>query len=588
MNIRSFIDNARISTKMLLLAVPIAVGFLIFGLFTYDTLSVVKVNGPLYEEIIGMERLVADVLPPSEFLVEALLISHQMVDEQDPAAFAEMSKHSNDLRDQFETQHAYWDKNIKDKELRSAMLEAAYVPGVRLLKIRDSAFIPALQRGDRKKAAELLGTTMNKAFEEHRAAVERVVAIAQKLSATNEENARTVINSRTAVFVGIAATVMVLVVVLTVVITRSLVTPVRGVVTMIQNADLSSQFKASRRDEIGDLQRGFDGFVTSVRDTLIRVTEVSSSVASASSQISSSAEEMASGAQEQTSQAGEVATAVEEMARSILENSAGAKRSAETAQQAQKAAEDGGHVVQETIAGMKQIAEVVKKSSETIQDLGRSSEHIGEIVSVIDEIADQTNLLALNAAIEAARAGDQGRGFAVVADEVRKLAERTSRATREIATMIKEIQSKTHEAVSSMGQGMHAVEAGISYADKAEVSLDDIVKRSIAMAEMVSQIARTTEQQSTVADELSKHVDGISTVSQESAMATQQVARAADDLNRMTETLEKLVSAFALGDHATSTEHHASQPLVHKRGSHSVGKKTPTDVRSMSTATENG
>jgi methyl-accepting chemotaxis protein len=267
------------------------------------------------------------------------------------------------------------------------------------------------------------------------------------------------------------------------------------------------------------------------------------------------------------------------MARSIMENSSGANRTAETASEARKAAEEGGRVVEETINGMKQIADVVRTSSETIKELGRSSEHIGEIISVIDEIADQTNLLALNAAIEAARAGDQGRGFAVVADEVRKLAERTTRATREIASMIKEIQSKTNDAVLSMDRGMDAVESGISSADRAETSLNDIVHRFGAISEMVTQIAKTTEQENTVADDLTKHVDSISAVSQESTIATQQIAQAADDLNRMTESLQQLLSGFNLGD-----QHGSSHTLSMAMSYHVAPKKASVDFEGMRTA----
>ena len=171
--------------------------------------------------------------------------------------------------------------------------------------------------------------------------------------------------------------------------------------------------------------------------------------------------------QEQTSQASEVASAVEEMTKTIMENSKNASVAADTAKQARVSAEAGGKVVDDTVHGMKRIAGVVNKSAETVKELGKSSDQIGEIIGVIDDIADQTNLLALNAAIEAARAGEQGRGFAVVADEVRKLAERTTKATKEIAGMIKKIQADTTGAVQSMEEGTQEVERGIELADKA-------------------------------------------------------------------------------------------------------------------------
>jgi methyl-accepting chemotaxis protein len=197
------------------------------------------------------------------------------------------------------------------------------------------------------------------------------------------------------------------------------------------------------------------------------------------------------------------------------------------------------------------------KSAETVKELGKSSDQIGEIVSVIDDIADQTNLLALNAAIEAARAGEQGRGFAVVADEVRKLAERTTKATKEIAQMIKKIQTDTEGAVESMEQGTKEVESGIYLADKAGESLKDIVSISQKVTDMVSQIAVASEQQSSASEQISKNVEAISAVTSETASGTQQVARAAEDLNRLTENLQELVGQFKVagGLRASGHEH---------------------------------
>ena len=284
----------------------------------------------------------------------------------------------------------------------------------------------------------------------------------------------------------------------------------------------------------------------SLGHTLSEVAEAVSATANASSQISSSTEEMAAGAQEQTSQTGEVASAVEEMAKTIIENSRSANQTAEVAKQAKAAAESGGAVVEETVAGMRKIAVVVGKSAETVKELGKSSDQIGEIVTVIDDIADQTNLLALNAAIEAARAGEQGRGFAVVADEVRKLAERTTKATKEIAGMIKKIQADTAGAVSSMQEGTRQVDQGIAMADKAGNSLKEIVQVSQKVTDMVMQIAAASEQQSSASEQISQNVEAISTVTGQTASSTQQIARAAEDLNSLTDNLQQLVGHFRL------------------------------------------
>ncbi|MEW6653432.1 MAG: methyl-accepting chemotaxis protein, partial [Bacteroidota bacterium] len=207
---------------------------------------------------------------------------------------------------------------------------------------------------------------------------------------------------------------------------------------------------------------------------------------------------------------------------------------------------EGGKVVGQTIEGMNRIAVVVKQSADTVQQLGKSSDQIGEIVQVIDDIADQTNLLALNAAIEAARAGEQGRGFAVVADEVRKLAERTTKATKEIANMIKQIQKDTSEAVISMTSGTVEVEKGKELADEAGKSLSQIISGAEQVVDIVTQVAAASEEQSSAAEQISKNLESINHVTNESATGIQQIARASEDLNRLTLNLQELISRFKI------------------------------------------
>ena len=350
-----------------------------------------------------------------------------------------------------------------------------------------------------------------------------------------------------------------------------------GQAEKVAQGDLTVQVDETSKDEVGQLAGSFKRMVEGLRDTIGKVMEASSAVASASSEISSSTEEMAAGAQEQTSQAGEVASAVEEMTKTIVENSKNAGATADTAKQAKAAAEQGGQVVEETVNGMGRIAAVVNQSAATVKALGKSSDQIGEIIGVIDDIADQTNLLALNAAIEAARAGEQGRGFAVVADEVRKLAERTTKATKEIAGMIKQIQSETTGAVSAMEEGTREVESGKKLADKAGVSLKQIVDISQRVTDMVAQIAAASEEQSSASEQISKNVEAISTVTGETASGTQQIAKAAEDLNRLTENLQNLVSRFKLTE--SNDQRAAVSNQKHSSALHKVQSKSKLAVR---------
>lgn len=199
------------------------------------------------------------------------------------------------------------------------------------------------------------------------------------------------------------------------------------------------------------------------------------------------------------------------------------------------------------MTGMSRIAESVRHSAGLIETLGKSSDQIGEIVRVIQDIADQTNLLALNAAIEAARAGEQGRGFAVVADEVRKLAERTTKATKEIGDMIRQIQQDTKGAVQSMQEGTDKVTGGVTLVNKMGDALATIVQRVNETAEMIRQIAVASEEQSMATQQIAGDVENVAKVSKEAAGSAAESAKACHDLSQMTTELQGIVKRFKLG-----------------------------------------
>jgi methyl-accepting chemotaxis protein len=300
------------------------------------------------------------------------------------------------------------------------------------------------------------------------------------------------------------------------------------------------------KDEIVSLGESVDAMASQVSNVIGRIAESSAQLASASEQLSASSTQIAEGADRQSGQTAQVATAMEEMNATVIEVAKNSQQVSESARSAQHIALDGGKVVEQAISAMQEVSESTEVTADTIKKLGRSSEEIGTIVSVINDIADQTNLLALNAAIEAARAGEQGRGFAVVADEVRKLAERTTKATKEISGMINTIQSETGKAVDAMAEGTQKVENGVTLANQAGDALKQIVTGVENVTDMISHIATSAEEQSSTTDEISRNMDSIAEVAKSNVSAIGEVANATNEMARLASELKDLVANFKI------------------------------------------
>lgn len=321
---------------------------------------------------------------------------------------------------------------------------------------------------------------------------------------------------------------------------------VANAMSRIADGDLSSQLKIYANDEIGDLGRSINRMQTSIGDMIASISNTASQLASSANMLNVVTEQTASNSEQVASQAGTVATACEEMVTTSAGIAENCNSAATSSKQGSELVTDGVAVVQETVAGMNRIAERVKETAATLERLGARSDQIGEIVGTIEDIADQTNLLALNAAIEAARAGEQGRGFAVVADEVRALAERTTKATKEIAQMIKAIQNETTGAVSSMEEGVSEVERGTTDAAKSGTALDHILSQISAISMEINQIATAAEEQTATTTEITNNIQMITEVVQLSASCSTDAAAAAKELLTQAEELQRYVAQFTL------------------------------------------
>jgi twitching motility protein PilJ len=281
-----------------------------------------------------------------------------------------------------------------------------------------------------------------------------------------------------------------------------------------------------------------------LRNIIAQVQQTTLQVSAAANQIQRTAEELATGSEKQSSQIVETTSAVDEMAQSIQHVSANAVSAARVAREALENARRGAGSVIKTIEGMHAIRGRVQETARRIKRLGESSQEIGEIVSLIGDIADRTSILALNASIQASAAGEEGRGFAVVAEEVEALAERAAESAKRIGGLIKMIQQDMNEAVGAMEETTREVVGGSHVANEAGQKLEQIESVSTELASLIQSISESSRMQARGSEGVAHAMSDISSVTRRTAEGARQAAESIRNLAHLADELRHSVSRF--------------------------------------------
>ncbi len=286
--------------------------------------------------------------------------------------------------------------------------------------------------------------------------------------------------------------------------------------------------------------------IDELRSLVTTINETSEQVSSSAQETQTTARHLADAAEQQAQQISSATSAINQIVSSMDIVSKDSAESADVAERSVEIASRGAEVVRETISGMDSIRDQIQETSKRIKRLGESSQEIGSIVELINDIAEQTNILALNAAIQAASAGEAGRGFAVVADEVQRLAERSTSATKRIETLVQTIQSDTNEAVNSMEQTTAEVVAGARLAEDAGSALGDIERVSHDLSALIQSISTAARAQSAAATDVSVSMNAIQEITSQTSQGASQTADSIGTLAQLASDLRRSVAHFKL------------------------------------------
>jgi methyl-accepting chemotaxis protein len=338
---------------------------------------------------------------------------------------------------------------------------------------------------------------------------------------------------------------------------RSINKPIRKVVHAaeeVANGDLTHTIQIDANDEMGSMADQLNNMIKHLQSSFGKIISSVEKVVVNTEGLSELADKLFHDTEEEQTKGSQVAVASNEMSQTILDMAKNSGDASEATKESYTSATTGKEIVIQSVSSITKLSSYVEDTSGKISGLGLHLKEIGDIVSVIQDIANQTNLLALNAAIEAARSGEHGRGFAVVADEVKKLAERTAMATDEIADKMSMIQRESDDSIATMEKGKKLAEESMVHAKKAGEALQQIVESSDRAMDMVQSIATATEEQSTASEEVSNSMEQISQIINGNFKLSEEMKQSVTDLAFLAQEIMAQTSSFRISNDWNTTD----------------------------------
>jgi methyl-accepting chemotaxis protein len=494
-----------IRTKLLILIAISVLGLSIFGILSYYTIEKLKVNGNLYHKIIEGKDLVADILPPPEYIIESYLVTLEMVNAKSETELESYVNYYKNLEKDYYSRHEYWLTVLEQGEIRENMVKLSFAAADKFYKTIDAQLIPLLKSEDKEKALVLIDQTIKPIYNDHRKFIDKVVQLSNGQNEKVETEAQSVIHISYLVLLFLFLIIIIVNIIFSYFIILSITRPLkRGVdfAKEMANGNLQSEFVFTNNDEIGQLAKSLTDMANQLNQVVRSVADRSKQISLTSQQFSEASQLLSQGANEQASAIEEISSSIEEMVSGIQQNSDNALQT-------------------ENISTVSHL-EVISLADQT-QMIIESNRTVSDKIKVINDIALQTNILALNAAVEAARAGEQGKGFSIVASEVRKLAERSKLAADEI------IQLTNHN---------------LALAEQTGNSMNTLLPDIHRVTNLVKEISASSMEQNHGAEQINGAIQQLNNVTQQNAASSDMLAMNAGQLSLHANHLNEVVAYF--------------------------------------------
>jgi methyl-accepting chemotaxis protein WspA len=545
--------QSQLASRLTFLVAIFAVLFLIFGFTTWRTLEQVRVKGPIYEEIIRGEHLIADVLPPPAYIIESYLLVLQAADETDPSRVEKLVERGERLRLDYEARQEFWRRDLQAGELKDYMTVAAAKSAMEFYRIRDEQFVPALRAGDRERANALI-VPMHRHYEAHRLAIDEVVSRSLKRNADFEKVADEVIAERQRTLVILGVLILLVVGAMAVYALRTgrdlsaRIQQAADVAHRVASGDLATEVPVSNRDdEAGRLLKAIAGMTQSLRGLVTRAKQASIELMSTATEFAATSRQQESTVQSFGASTNEIAAAVKQISATSAELMSTMEGVNAVAGQTAGLAEEGQNGLRHLDTTMDRLAQAANTMAARLAAIREEAAEITGVVTTISKVADQTNLLSINAAIEAEKAGEQGLGFLVLAREIRRLADQTAVATLDIEQMVKQMQSAVSAGVMEIDRFAEEVRSGVGNVVRVGGQFGQIITQVRVLSERFDAVNHGMRSQSQgarqIGDAMGQLIDG----ARQTSVSLREFNSATESLRDAVAVLKQEIAQFNVG-----------------------------------------
>lgn len=492
--------------------------------------------------------IVADILPPPLYIIEAELTIMQLQDAQPNERPALIDKLTS-LKKDYDDRIKYWQGVTLNDNIKQTLLVDQKTSADKYWDVVFNQLLPAAKENDQNKINDIT-TQLGQLYAQHREKVNNTVKVASAYADNTFNNLQNTSNSIRWLLIIITVTGYLLCIIGGFIIVRQLLQRLGGepaemqfIAQKIADGDLTIDADVVSKND-GSLLASIVTMQSRLRTSILESRQVAAQLQVSADKLADGSEQVSRRSAVQHSATSSAAASVEEISVSMSTVTDSADTAHELANHSKQLSANGKDAVQQTVQEINEVASSVSRAGSAIEELGKQSQQISAIVSVIKDIAEQTNLLALNAAIEAARAGEQGRGFAVVADEVRKLAERTTRSTQEIVGMISTIQQGSMRAVAEMTAGNDKVSAGVIKAEATGAAITTIEAATQQVLLAIEGISLALKEQTSANGQIARNIEEIARMSEENDREISSISQSALGLRTLADKMQHSVNHF--------------------------------------------